>query len=203
MLGQQLILYANIHTALFVCYACHMKRSFSELLLPLALLSGVMSVTPVAAERLHFDHRLYPALKAVFDNNRQDMIYFNNADPKYVVDRIAVTGTSADEWTEALNIIARSRSRTVNNADDWLNELRSKSEGTCASQVEVLAKDSISITFSKRSTNCGTDKLRFELGRIVTGKRSLFLLNAVNRDDMTDAMRGQWLALLNSARLEK
>jgi hypothetical protein len=155
------------------------------------------------AERLNFDHRLYPPLKAVFDNNRQEMIYFNNADPKYVVDRIAIQGKSADDWIEALNIIARSPTKKVNSVADWSDEIRTQSEKACPSRFEILAVDDISITFSRRSTNCGADKVQFALYRIIAGKRSLFLLNAIYRDDMAEGARQQWLALLQSARLEK
>jgi hypothetical protein len=173
-----------------------MRNLFIAFLLSTALPSAVF------AEQLKFDHRLYPPLKDVFDKNRQEMIYFNNSDPKYVVDRIAVRGTSADDWTEALNIIARSRSRNVKSSDDWFEEIRTQAEKACPSRFEVVARDSNSITFSRRSTDCEKDKVQFALYRIVGGKRSLFLLNAVNRDDMTDAARQQWLALLQSARLE-
>ncbi len=171
--------------------------------LRLALLLVLAPAAPLAAERLHFDHRLYPPLKAVFDNNRQEMIYFNNADPKYVVDRIAVQGKSADDWTEALTIIARSPTRGMNNADDWLAEIRTQSEKACPSAFQILARTDNSITFSRRSTGCAGDKVESSLYLIVVGKRSMFLLNPVFRGDMTDATRQQWLQLLNSARLEK
>ena len=175
------------------------RNSLSALrLIPVILL---MLATPVSAEQLHFDHRLYPPLKAIFDNKRQDMIHFNDSNPKYVVDRIAIQGTSADVWTEALDIIARSPSKDVKTADDWFAEIRSKAEKACPSQFEILARDDISITFSRRSTNCAADKVQFALYRIVAGKKSLFLLNAINRDDMSEATRKQWLELLNSARL--
>jgi hypothetical protein len=169
----------------------------------LALASMLILAAPAAAERLHFDHRLYPPLKAVFDNKREEMIYFNNTNPKYVVDRIAVQGKSADDWVEALNIISRTPSRTVKNADDWLAEIRMASEKTCPGTFKILARDQNSITFSQRATGCAGDKVQFSLYRIVAGKRSLFMLNAIYRDDMTEAMRRQWTELLNSARLEK
>jgi hypothetical protein len=180
-----------------------MKISVLLPTLRFALLLLLVPAAPLAAERLNFDHRLYPPLKAVFDNNRQDMIYFNDADPKYVVDRIAVQGKSADDWIEALNIIARSPSKIVKNTDDWLAEIRTQSENVCLSKFEILSRDGNSITFSRRATNCGADKVQFSLYRIVAGKRSLFMLHAIYREDMTDAVRQQWLELLQSARLEK
>ncbi len=175
-------------------------HSFRTILI--AFLLALTIAAPAMAERLHFDHRLYPPLKAVFDQGRNEMIYFNNSDPKYVVDRIAVQGKSADDWTEALDIIARTPRAKVKTVDDWLAEIRTKSEKACPSTFEILARDINSVTFSRRSTGCGADKVQTGLYRIVAGKRSLFLLNAIYRDDMTDAMRTQWRALLNSARLE-
>ena len=55
---------------------------------------------PVSAERLNFDHRLYAPLKAVFDDNRNEMITYDNSNPRYVIDRIAIQGKSAADWTD-------------------------------------------------------------------------------------------------------
>jgi hypothetical protein len=166
-------------------------------LLALALLSA-----PLAAERLHFDHRLYPALKAVFDEKRDEMIAYDNRNPAYVIDRIAVQGKSASNWTEALDIIARTPTKDVATVDDWRGEIEQKVRKACASTFETVARDDFSITFSRRSTNCGADKVQVALYRIVKGPKSLFLLNPIFRGEMDDMMRQQWLALLASARLE-
>jgi hypothetical protein len=163
------------------------------------LLSAFSS--PALAERLNFDHRLYPPLKAVFDQDRKDMIAFDNSNPKYVVDRVATQGKSASDWTEALDIISRVTARDMKTADDWYAEIRAKSQKACASQFIVIERGENSITFSRRSTNCGKDKVQFALYRVVAGQRSLFLLNAINRSDMSEPVRLQWLALLGSARL--
>ncbi len=171
-----------------------------KLCLAVLLLCGVTA--PAFAERLHFDHRLYPPLKAVFDNNRNEMISYDNSNPKYVIDRIAIKGKSVSDWTEALDIIVRAPSRDVQTADDWFAEIKAKTGKACASQFEVIAKEEGSITFSRRSTNCGADKVQSALYRIVKGKKSLFLLNAINRADMDEQTQQQWMALLNSARLE-
>ena len=70
------------------------------MLLGLLLLAG-----PALAEKLVFDHRLSPALKAVLDSGDASMIDYNTANPRNVIDLIAVRGTSAKNWTEALVII--------------------------------------------------------------------------------------------------
>lgn len=169
-------------------------------LIPLILL---VLAAPASAERLLFDHRIYPPLKAIFDNNRNDMIAHDGNNPKYMTDRIAIQGQSPKDWTEALDIIARSPSDTVKTIDDWVAEIRAKVEKACPTVFETLARDGNSITFSRRSTGCGKDKVQFALYRIVAGKRTMFLLNAIYRDDMSEEMRGQWMDLLKSARLEK
>lgn len=168
----------------------------------LSLLALAQLSAPLAAEQLHFDHRLYPALKAVFDQKREEMIAYDNRNPAYVIDRIAVQGKSASSWTEALDIIARAPTKDVATVADWRREIEQKVGKACATKFESIAKDEISITFSRRSTNCGADKVQVALYRIVKGPKSLFLLNPIYRGDMDDTMRQQWLALLASARLE-
>ena len=168
--------------------------------LPLLLL---LVPAPASAERLLFDHRLYPPLKAIFDDGRDEMIAHNRSDPKYIVDRIAIIGNSLDDWTEAMDIIARAPSKDVKTKEDWLAEIKSKASAACPSTFETLASDDISITFSRRSTGCATDKVQYALYRIVVGKRTMFLLNPIRRADMSDSVRQQWIELLKSARLEK
>lgn len=157
--------------------------------------------TPAFAEHLNFDHRLHPPLKAVFDQKRDEMISYDNSNPRYVIDRIAITGKSATDWTEALDIIVRVPTRDVKTADDWFAEIKAKAGKACTSEFAVIATDALGLTFSRRSTNCGADKVQFALYRIVTGTKSLFLLNAIHRADMDEPTKQQWLALLNSAQL--
>lgn len=170
---------------------------------PAILLALVLIAAPAAAERLHFDHRLYPALKAVFDEDRNEMITYDNSNPKYVIDRIAIRGKSVTNWTEALDIVVRVPSKNIKTPKSWFAEIKAKVGKSCASDFQLIAQDSNSITFSRRSIDCGPDKVQFALYRIVKGDRSLFLLNAIKRGDMDDQMQQQWLALLGSARLEK
>lgn len=168
-------------------------------LAPILLLASAM---PAAAEQLNFDHRTYPPLKAVLDSGRQEMVLFNSSNPKYVVDRIAIQGSSAKQWTEALDIIARTPGDKVKTIDDWYGEIREKAIKACASLFEELARDNNSVTFARRSTNCGKDKVQTALYRIVAGKRNLFLLNPIYRGEMDAAMREQWLGLLKTAQIK-
>jgi hypothetical protein len=171
-------------------------KPFCLFILLLATLSA-----PAFAERLNFDHRIYPPLKAVFDQNRKEMIDFDNSKPGVVIDRVAIQGTSASNWTEALDIIVRTPNRDIKTADDWFSEIRAKAVKSCPSEFAIIAKDLNSLTFSRRSTKCGKDKVQFALYRIISGQRSMFLLNAINRADMTAQAQKQWLELLSSAQL--
>ena len=174
-----------------------MKHS---LLLPLALL---LLPSQAHAERLLFDHRLNPALKAVLDSGRQEMVEFNDSNPSYVTDRIAVQGKSAADWSEELLIISRSSTRAIKAASDWLHELQGQSGAGCKAVYAIIAEDSVSITFSKLTSDCTGGGNQSALYRIVAGKKSLFLLGALSKMVMTDAMKQHWLLLLQSAHLEK
>ena len=135
----------------------------------------VLSATSAMAERLLFDHRLSPPLKAVLDSKNAAMISYNDKNPKYVVDVIAVRGNSASDWTEALVIIARTPSRKVRTAADWMAELRAEAEARrCANRIEMLAEDAGSVTFERRSTACRA-RLSAD-GALPGGRRQAFAI---------------------------
>ena len=168
------------------------------------LLAGMAMLVisaPALAERLTFDHRLQPALQAVLDSGNTAMIDYNASNPRYVVDRIAVRGTSASDWTELLEIIARTPARGLRSAADWARELRAGADARCPNTVQVIAQDEISLTFERKSQACAAEPARFGLYRVVAGKRSLFLLAVYDKAEPDPAARSQWLALLASAHL--
>ena len=162
----------------------------------------LLMASPALAEKLVFDHRLSPPLKAVLDSGDADMIDYNNADPRNVIDVIAVRGKSAKDWTEALVIIARTPDRKVRNADDWTAQLQREAKSKCNSTFTELARDQISITYERRSTGCPAGYPRIALYRAVGGKHSLFLLSVLVKDELSESSRSQWLALMSSAHLE-
>ncbi|MGH6785730.1 MAG: hypothetical protein ACREBO_02780 [Novosphingobium sp.] len=172
--------------------------------LRLALTIGaLLAATPALAERLVFDHRLAPPLKAVLDSKNAAMIEYNDKNPRYVVDVIAIRGKSAKDWTEALVIVARTPGKKVRTAAEWMAELRAEAEARrCTSQLRTLAEDANSITFERRSTGCRGDYPPVALYRVVSGERSLFLLAVMAKDDLSEQSLREWLAMLGSARLE-
>ena len=157
---------------------------------------------PAVAEKLTFDHRLHPGLKAVLDSGDADMIAYNASDPRYVVDLIAVKGKSTADWTEALEIIARSPSKKVKSARDWVAELQAGPVRACHPVDATLAEDQASITVERHAPSCPAARAETTIIRIVQGKRSLFLLSVLVKGVLDQTSRQQWLALLSSAHIE-
>lgn len=168
-------------------------------LLALVLIAAAM---PAHAEKLTFDHRLYPPLKAVLDSGDADMIAYNANNPRYVVDLIAVQGKSASDWTEALEIIARTPARDMRTAGDWSAELRARADKLCHNTVTPIAEDAGSLTFERHSPNCPAERAETVITRVLAGKRSLFLISILFKGVPDEATRRQWLALLESAHIE-
>ncbi|MBS0481308.1 MAG: hypothetical protein JSR96_04000 [Proteobacteria bacterium] len=162
----------------------------------------VMAAMPARAEKLTFDHRLYPPLKAVLDNGDKDRIAYDASNPRYVVDLIAVTGKSASDWTEALEIIARSPAKGVRSARDWKAELEAKADHSCTAITAPIAEDASSLTFLRQLDGCPTARAAITYVRILGGKRSLFMLSVMFKTQPDRATMRQWLALLQSARIE-
>lgn len=167
----------------------------------LTLLLGIVLASPAHAEKLEFDYRVYPALKAVFDDGRSEMIRYDDSNPKYVTDRIAVQGTSVDNWTEALDIVVRLRSSKIKSPTDWAQDIQQRSRARCTSMFTTIAEDANSLTFMRQSTGCPVGTPLTGLYRIVVGRRSLFMLYSFTLGEMTEPMRRQWLELLGTAHL--
>lgn len=166
------------------------------------LIAAFLSATPAAAERLQFDHRLSPSLKAAFDANDPALIDFNDKNPRYVTDLVAMRGKSAQDWIEALLIVARTPNKAVRTPGAWRDELQAEAQRRCASTFQLLAEDEVSVTFERRSTGCPSGYAPTAVYRVVAGKRSLFLLGFMARDAVGDQTQREWRAVLASARIE-
>ncbi|MFM5884320.1 MAG: hypothetical protein ACKOQ3_03135 [Novosphingobium sp.] len=138
----------------------------------------------------------------MLDGGDQGMIDFNGKDPRYVVDLIAVKGTSAANWTEALEIIARSPDRKVKSARDWAAELQARTDRGCKIELIPIVEDEISLTFERHVSACPKTRAETTITRIVQGKRSLFLLTILFKGAPDQSARRQWLELLQSAHIQ-
>ncbi|MCW1402292.1 hypothetical protein OKA06_08125 [Novosphingobium sp. MW5] len=166
------------------------------------LVAALLTASPARAERLQFDHRLYPPLQQVLDSGNKDMIDFNSKNPTRLVDLIAVKGKSAKAWSEALEIVSIVRPGDVSGAQDWMALMQKQSLGRCKAEFSVIAQDANSVTFERHSRDCRAERANHGLYRLVAGKRSWFQLSVLSKGELAAEARTQWLALLASARLE-
>lgn len=167
-----------------------------------ALLGAMLLTSPLQAERLKFDHRLSPQLKAVFDSGDPGMIDFNDSNPRYVTDLIAIEGKSAKDWADALLIVARSPDKKVRTVGEWVAELQGESQRRCASEFRSVAQDATSVTFERRSAGCASGYPPVALYRVIAGKQSLFLLGFLRKTEPTAQTRREWQAVLASATID-
>ncbi len=180
-----------------------MERTWlRNLALALAGLIFAVGAGAAHAEKLTFDHRLHPALKAALDSGNDEMVAYDGSNPRYLVNVIAIRGKSARDWTEALEIISRSPDKTVRTAADWAAEMRGRADAICPNTVTPIAEDAISVTFERRMPGCPGARAETAMTRVVAGKRSLFLLTFLFKGVPDAATRQEWLALLASAHLE-
>lgn len=159
--------------------------------------------SPARAERMVFDHHLDPRIGEVLDSGRKEMILYDASNPAYVYDRIAIQGTSAENWTEALEIIVRTPGKAVRSPADWVQQISATSAPACPSQVTPLDANRRSPTFMRQSPACGGSPAETALYRIVAGAKSLFLLGVRYKGEMPQARRDRWLGILASARVAK
>ena len=165
-------------------------------------LALVACSAPAAAERLQFDHRLYPPLEHVLESGDKAMIDFNADNPQRLVDLIAINGTSTRDWTEAMEIVAITRPRKIATAQAWMEQLQQQARAQCRASFTVLAHDADSVTFERRSPDCPALRSNLGIYRLVAGKRSWFALSVLVKGELDPAARAQWLALLASAHLD-
>jgi len=165
-------------------------------------LALILTASPAAAERLTFDHRLYPPLKQVLDSGDAGMINYNAKNPAYVVDLIAIKGKSASDWTEALEIVSRIPGREVNSSQTWLEQLRQQTDRLCPNALTLLEQGPTAVTFERDLTNCHAGKPAYSLTRIIAGKRSLFEVSFLFKAMPDRAVRDSAMAMLASAHLD-
>ena len=162
---------------------------------------AIATAAPARAEKLTFDHRTYPPLLVSLESGNKEMMLYDDHNPRYVYDLVVVQGRSASDWREGLEIITRVTASKMATAHAWMQEMQSKAQPGCAHEYTSLAQDENSITFQRRSTGCPQSVAQTGLYRIVAGKKSLFLLGALYKGEMSEAMRRQWLDLLATAHL--
>lgn len=154
------------------------------------------------ADKLVFDHRLAPALKAVLEAGDPAMVAYDSSNPRNLVDTIAVRGNSAKDWQEALVIVSRTPDSKIRTAAQWRAALERETTARCPGAFDVLAQDSESITFERRSSGCPSGYPVRAIYRVFASKKALFMLAVLAKDDIAAPAREAWLAMLASGRIE-
>ncbi|MEP7221375.1 MAG: hypothetical protein ABI673_01770 [Novosphingobium sp.] len=167
-----------------------------------ACAASVIFAAPAQAEKLTMDHRLQPRLEAVMAANRDGSVYYEDARPKYVLDRIVIQGDSAQDWREALEIWVLPRGRNFRDAADWYAGYRQQESAACTGEWSAVAQDDRSATFTRQYRDCppGSGPMS-GIYRMVLGKKTVYLLKALYRGEMDETSRQQWLALMASAHI--
>lgn len=158
--------------------------------------------TPALADKMVFDYRLSPELKAVLDSGDPAMIDYNASNPRNLVDTIAVRGHSAHDWLEALVIVSRTPDRKISGAAQWREAIEREARARCKATFTPIAQDVGSLTFERRSTDCPAGYPVRALYRVIEGKGTLFMLAVLVKDGLEETRREQWLAMMASAHLE-
>ncbi|MBS0253666.1 MAG: hypothetical protein JSS36_00270 [Proteobacteria bacterium] len=169
----------------------------------LAAILALVAAPSARAERLTFDYRLYPPLKAALDSGDAGRIAYDGSNPRHVVDLIAITGRSAADWDEAVEIIARTPSHNMTSARSWFAEIEAMALRECpAARLSIVAEETGSIIYTEQSDGCPRPAGESRMGRIVAGRRSLFAITFILHGSAEPAARSGWLATLNSAHIE-
>jgi len=173
-----------------------------RVMVPVAMVLGMLGAGNAHAEKLEVDHRIYPPLKAALDNPNDNTVYFDSSRSGRLFDRILVAGNSAEhDWTEALELVVTRRDARARTPAEWLSRFRPGKESVCPAAVSLLAQDDASVTFALTAPDCSAGPPLTGLYRVFYGRKSVYLIGAKYKGAMTTTQREQWLALLASARL--
>jgi len=167
------------------------------------LLALALAASPAHAEKLNIDQRIYPRLNAAMNDNRPGSVYFKDASPKYILDRILIQGKSATNWREALEIIVMRRDQKLLDVAAWYDPYVAKEQAACQSEWSEIGRDASSVTFTQHAADCpkGSGELT-GIYRMVMSNSTIYILKGLYRGVPDAVSRQQWLDLLASAHVE-
>jgi len=110
-------------------------------------------------------------------------------------------GQTAENWQSMLEMVNASRNsypKTVREAQKKLLDLRLK---TCPdTNLEMIDEDKASIIFVMNSLNCPFPENRYQLTKILYGKKNVYILIFTQKSDATSQeTRDQWIMVLKNA----
>lgn len=175
------------------------QRHFGRLLLVIVLAG--MPWNGVQAEGISWDVGAYRKFSAIMHGAEADrIVYTEDRSPSYVLTRFVIEGESADDWIEAFEVLDTLRRNAPKTVNGWYEQFRQKGEQHCpGSEWNVIAQDSDSLTFERRTSDCGPFAEQHALYRVIYGNDEVFTLIATRKGSMDDETRSSWLAVLASA----
>lgn len=168
----------------------------------LTLLIMLFVPTPAQAERLEWDYSANPSL-ANIATDPEPLIFTKDRAPEYVLTRFIIEGSSAEEWTESLEIMNTWKKNQPKDVSGWYEKFKLQEEASCQSAWEILEELKKSMIFERQSESCPPFAAQHALYRVLYGKRNIFVLIATRKEGMDDETRGSWMSVLESAEVKR
>ena len=177
-------------------------QCYSGRLLLVIVLAGMLW-NGVQAEGISWDVGAYPRFSAIMYGPEADrIVYTEDKSPSYVLTRFVIEGESADDWIEAFEVLDTLRRNVPQTVNEWYEQFRQQGEQHCpGSEWKVIAQGSDSLTFERRTSDCGSFPEQHALYRVIYGQHEVFTLTATRKGSMDDETRSSWLAVLASAKI--
>ena len=118
-----------------------------------------------------------------------------------MLDRIAVRGKSADDWSEALEIVVLTRPRKIAALADWFSAWQQSEDAICTSAWQTLSATPATMSFARSDARCPAQAGQQRIYRALWGKKNVYLLSGIVRGSMSAAQRAQWQVLLDTAKI--
>jgi hypothetical protein len=179
-----------------------MKRSAlisSSLIASLSL--ALVAPAAMAVDMLQYSFANYDRLsRAVATRDgHKPIVYTEDRAPVYVLTRIVVEGTSAEDWDEAMEILNTMRHDEPPTVADWYQRFHEHGDASCKSEWTVLGQSESSLTFERKSGECPPHASQQAIYKVMYGKKQVFLLIGTRKGTMDEATRAGWLAVMESA----
>jgi hypothetical protein len=155
------------------------------------------------AEILHFEYSQHAKLEQAMstEGGRVPPVYTQDRAPRYVLTRYVIEGTSAEEWTEVIDVMNTNRKAEPKTLGAWYERFREQGEKTCPGEWTVIAETPDSLTFERKTPECAPHPAQHALYKVLYGKRDAFTVTCTRKGTMTSEDRAGWLAFLEKVYL--
>jgi len=153
------------------------------------------------SERLEWDYSAIPVLKAI-TTERDPLILMKGKEGEYLLTRIIIDGSSAEDWTEALEISNTKKRGQPTDVVEWYEMFKLQWEDNCDSDWNILEESEESIIFERHSSICPSLGAQQALCRVLFGKTSVYLLCATSNGGMDAETRDRWTRVFETAEIK-